>query len=104
MVAEGILAVIAVLACVAGFKTSGDWHAYYANWGGVQGLKAPLGAARSWKAGESFVATLGIPDNVAAAFLGVVMVDFAMTTIDTATRLQRYVISEFGRALPGAEA
>ncbi len=36
MVAEGILAVIAVLACVAGFKTSGDWHAIYANWGGVQ--------------------------------------------------------------------
>jgi carbon starvation protein len=97
MVAEGILALIALLACVAGFKTSGDWQAHYTSWssaGGMGGLKAPLSAFV--EGGKSFVMRLGIPGDVAAAFLGVVIVSFAMTSIDTATRLQRYVISELG--------
>jgi len=94
MVAEGILAVIAVLACVAGFKSPEAWHAHYASWSAAGGLGEKLGAFVD--GGKSFVTHLGIPDNVAAAFLGVVIVSFAMTTIDTATRLQRYVISELG--------
>jgi carbon starvation protein len=94
MVAEGILAVIAVLACVAGFKSPAAWHAHYASWSAAGGLPQMLSAFV--EGGKSFIMRLGISDNVAAAFLGVVIVSFAMTTIDTATRLQRYVISELG--------
>jgi carbon starvation protein len=94
MVAEGVLAVVAVLACVAGFKSPAAWHAHYASWSAAGGLGDKLGAFV--EGGKSFIMRLGIPDNVAAAFLGVVIVSFAMTTIDTATRLQRYVISELG--------
>ncbi len=94
MVAEGVLAVIAILACVAGFGSHAAWQTHYASWSAAGGLGAKLGAFVD--GGKSFVTRLGIPDNVAAAFLGVVIVSFAMTTIDTATRLQRYVISELG--------
>jgi len=92
MVAEGVLALVAVLACVAGFKSTEAWNAHYASWSAAGGLGAKLGAFV--EGGKSFVTRLGVPDEVAAAFLGVVIVSFAMTTIDTATRLQRYVLSE----------
>lgn len=44
----------------------------------------------------TFVAACGIPPEFAIAIVGVIVVSFAMTTIDTATRLQRYVIGEIG--------
>ncbi len=94
MLAEGVLAVVAVLACVAGFKSPEAWQAHYASWSAAGGLGDKLGAFVD--GGKSFITRLGVPDGVAAAFLGVVIVSFAMTTIDTATRLQRYVISELG--------
>jgi len=46
--------------------------------------------------GARIVAALGIPEALSLNILAVFMVSFASTTIDTATRLQRYVISEFG--------
>jgi carbon starvation protein len=94
MVAEGILAVVAVLACVAGFGSRAEWQAHYASWSAAQGLPAKLGAFV--QGGQLFVSQFGIPARVATAFLGVVIVSFAMTTIDTATRLQRYILSELG--------
>ncbi|MFO7956987.1 MAG: carbon starvation protein A [Candidatus Brocadiia bacterium] len=94
MVAEGVLAVVAVLACVAGFQSQSAWSEHYASWGAAQGLGAKLGAFVT--GGRLFVTSLGIPAAVAEAFLAVVIVSFAMTTIDTATRLQRYILSELG--------
>jgi carbon starvation protein len=94
MVAEGILAVVAVLACVAGFSTRSAWMEHYATWSQAGGLGAKLGAFI--QGGRLFLTHLGIPAKVAAAFLGVVIVSFAMTTIDTATRLQRYILAELG--------
>ena len=94
MVAEGILAVVAVLACVAGFSTRSAWMEHYATWSEAGGLGAKLGAFI--QGGRLFLTHLGIPAKVAAAFLGVVIVSFAMTTIDTATRLQRYILAELG--------
>jgi len=97
MVAEGVLAVAAILACVAGFSSRAAWDAHYASWGAAGGLGAKLGAFVS--GGKVFVGQFGIPEGVAEAFLGVVIVSFAMTTIDTATRLQRYIIAELGASL-----
>jgi carbon starvation protein len=97
MVAEGILAVVAVLACVAGFSSRGAWETHYASWQGANALAATLGAFVS--GGKLFVSQFGVSDVVAEAFMGVVIVSFAMTTIDTATRLQRYIIGELGSTL-----
>lgn len=46
--------------------------------------------------GTRFISGLGIPESFAEAIVGVIIVSFAMTTIDTATRLQRYVVGELG--------
>ncbi|MHC4787827.1 MAG: carbon starvation CstA family protein, partial [Planctomycetota bacterium] len=97
MVAEGVLAVVVILACVAGFGSRAAWNAHYASWEAAGGLSAKLGAFVA--GGKVFVTQLGIPDHVAVAFLGVVIVSFAMTTIDTATRLQRYILGELGGSL-----
>lgn len=46
--------------------------------------------------GASFLTTLGIPLKFAQAMLAVLVACFAATTLDSATRLQRYVIQELG--------
>ena len=48
--------------------------------------------------GTKFISSLGISQAFAEAIVGVIIVSFAMTTIDTAARLQRYVIGELGGA------
>ncbi|MCC9603015.1 carbon starvation protein A [Stieleria sp. JC731] len=44
--------------------------------------------------GGNFLTTLGIPLRLAIATMAVLVACFAATTLDTATRLQRYVLSE----------
>jgi carbon starvation protein len=44
--------------------------------------------------GANFLTALGIPVRLAIATMAVLVACFAATTLDTATRLQRYVISE----------
>ena len=94
MVGEGILAVMAVLACTAGFETHAAWSRHYINWEAAQGLGQKIAAFVS--GGSRFIAACGIPPQFAQAVVGVIIISFAMTTIDTATRLQRYIIGEIG--------
>lgn len=94
MVAEGVLAIIAVLACVAGFATKAAWNEHYASWTAAQGLSAKVGAFI--EGGTRFISALGISESFAQAIVAVIIVSFAMTTIDTAARLQRFVIGELG--------
>ncbi len=49
--------------------------------------------------GANFVSTLGIPRELSVAIIAVLVACFAATTLDTATRLQRYVIQELGASL-----
>ena len=44
--------------------------------------------------GGNFLANVGIPLKMAIAIMAVLVASFAATTLDTATRLQRYVIQE----------
>ena len=48
--------------------------------------------------GGNFLTTLGIPLRLAIATMAVLVACFAATTLDTATRLQRYVISELAES------
>jgi carbon starvation protein len=43
-----------------------------------------------------FVSTIGIPEQFARTLIAVVVVSFALTTLDSATRLLRYNIEEIG--------
>jgi len=49
--------------------------------------------------GANFLHAAGIPLHFAIDMLGVMVACFAATTIDTATRLQRYVIQELGHSV-----
>ena len=106
MLTEGFLAVIVILACVAGLGlgttsaigatdlVSGPdaYMARYASWGSAAGLGAKVGAFVDGSA--NFLKAMGIPAGIAVALMGVLVASFAGTTLDTACRLQRYVIQE----------
>lgn len=47
----------------------------------------------------NFLTSLGIPQQIAIVIMGVFVASFAGTTLDTATRIQRYIISELAMDL-----
>jgi carbon starvation protein len=103
-----------ILACAAGLGLgivlsdgsvlSGTeaWQARYGVWSSQLG---PLVAAFVDGA-ANFLRTLGIRGETAVALMGVLVASFAGTTLDTACRLQRYVVQElaetFGARSKGA--
>jgi len=109
MLLEGFLAVL-VLVCVGagigmalktadGTILSGQaaWQHQYSAWMGSKGLTdkiAPvvMGAA-------NMMSKLGIPESIGITLMGVFIASFAGTTLDTSTRIQRYVISELATDL-----
>jgi len=92
MLLEGVLAVLVLVACTAGLGNVAAWNARYASWATASGLVAKVSAFVD--GGKGFLVALGIPDKFALGILGVMVASFAGTTIDTATRIQRYVITE----------
>ncbi len=97
MVGESILGLAAVLACTAGFASVADWQAYYASWGAASGLAAKLSAFISGTG--LFLSQLGVPRAFAEAFMSVIVVAFALTSIDSGARLMRYTFHEIGESL-----
>ncbi len=98
MIGESLLGLLAVLACTAGFESTHAWNTAYADWATIQAsLASKLGA---FIHGSSrFIEALGIDQNLAAAFIAVLVVSFALTTLDSATRLLRFNVSEIGASL-----
>ena len=98
MIGESLLGLIAVLACTAGFDSSSAWHTAYRDWATIEaGLANKLAA---FIHGSSrFIGALGVGHDLASAFIAVVVVSFALTTLDSATRLLRFNISEIGASL-----
>jgi len=106
MILEGGLAVVVILCCVsaAGFTAEG-WHAKYsASWVGSGKLMDRLEGVIHGGAAfiGQFFALLGAGGAWLSEFLAtvltVVIISFAATTMDSATRIQRYVIAELGGA------
>ncbi len=98
MIGESLLALLAVLATTAGaFSTRADWEAFYGSWGQAVGLHQKLGVFIQGNA--NFIHQLGIPYDYAAAFISVVVVGFAMTSVDTGARLLRFNIQEIGKTI-----
>lgn len=97
MIGESLLGLMAVLACTAGYQTPEAWHHHYASWATASPLKETIGVFIEGSAG--FVAALGIPLRFAQSLIAVVVVSFALTTLDSATRLLRYNLAEMGETL-----
>jgi carbon starvation protein len=84
-----------------------SWKAYYpttrvingvetGGWG-THRLQDKVGAFV--EGGANFLGTLGIPLRMGIAIIAVLVASFAATTLDTATRLQRYVIQELAAGM-----
>jgi len=104
MLLESVLAMLVIICVAAGIGMAlktGDgttltgqaaWQHQYSSWMGDKGLSdkiAPvvIGAA-------NMMGTLGLPRTVGITLMGVFIASFAGTTLDTAVRIQRYVVSE----------
>ncbi len=95
MIGESLLGLLATLACTAGFADRGAWEAHYASWRSAQGLATKIDAFIQGT--TNFVSSLGILDrDLASALIAMVVVSFALTTLDSATRLLRFNIEEIG--------
>lgn len=108
MLTESMLAMLVILCCCAGIGmlvvvngenltgTAAFMHYFGKGWKAM-GQDQTLGVFV--EGGGNIVAALGIPRNLAIAVISVMVCCFATTTIDTSTRLQRYVIQEIGGAI-----
>jgi carbon starvation protein len=99
MIAESLLGLIAVLACTTTLGGKEAWAKAYINWGAVQSLGAKLGIFI--RGAASFIAELGVNPDLAVTLVAMVVVSFALTTLDSATRLLRFNIEEIAKALGG---
>jgi carbon starvation protein len=97
MVGESLLGLAAVLACTAGFVSRDLWHHHYADWASMQGLGSSMSAFI--EGATRFVSTLGLPAQFARTLIAVVVVSFALTTLDSATRLLRYNLEEIAETV-----
>ena len=110
MLTEGFLATLVILACGAGLGLglmkdgtllTGEaaWQAQYASWSAAGSLGAKVGAFVNGSA--NFLQAIGLSAAVSVALMGVLVASFAGTTLDTACRLQRYVVQELAATLGG---
>lgn len=97
MIGESLLGLAAVIACTAGFSSKVTWQTHYQDWASIQDLGSKMGAFI--EGCTRFVSTLGIPEQSARTLIAVVVVSFALTTLDSATRLLRYNLEEIGETI-----
>jgi len=104
MLMEAALSILVIVACAAGLglglevKGGGNlfgasaFNHHYASWAAAQGLAAKMGAFVTGSA--NMIQSYGVPAKITITIMGVFLVSFAATTLDTATRLQRYIVGE----------
>ncbi len=108
MLLEGSLATLVIIAVAAGiglgFESKGEiltgvsaWSSHYSSWSAAQGLGSKLAAFVAGSA--NMITTTGIPREFALAVMGVFVASFAGTTLDSATRIQRYISTELFSSL-----
>jgi carbon starvation protein len=109
MLMEGALATLVIIAVAAGIglgytTKSGQtltgvaaWTTHYSSWAAAAGLGSKISAFVDGSA--NMIMTIGIPKTFTLAVMAVFVASFAGTTLDTATRIQRYVIGELGQGL-----
>lgn len=109
MLVEGGLATLVIIAVTAGIgmgytNSAGQtlfgleaWNSHYASWTAAAGLGSKVAAFVNGSA--NMLQMIGIPSQIGVVLMGLFVASFAGTTLDTATRIQRYVVSEFGSDL-----
>lgn len=119
MLVEGMLAVLVILACCAGLgmgvyetqngvlapvtDTAGAplagaaaWGHYYS--GGWREMELASQVGAFVEGGANMMSAVGVPLAFGVGIVAVMVASFAATTLDTSTRLQRYVVQELAAA------
>lgn len=109
MIMEGTLSTLVIAACAAGIGLgmpaeggeiltgTAAFSNHYASWAAANGLGAKIDAFVQGSA--NLINSYAVPKNITITIMGVFLVSFAATTLDTATRLQRYIVGELGNAI-----
>lgn len=100
MIGESLLGLLAVIACTAGVLGGDAWAAAggsYASWSAIKEPGKALG--NFIDGGASFLQVFGLSVELSRSFVAVVVVSFALTTLDSATRLLRYNIEEIAASM-----
>jgi carbon starvation protein len=104
MLLEGSLATLVIIATTAGIgmgylTKNGEvitgvsaWTSHYSSWSAAGGLSSKVGAFVEGAA--NMIESIGISKSIAMTIMGVFVATFAGTTLDTATRVQRYLLTE----------
>ena len=108
MIGEGTLALASTICAIAGIGlvTTCDlpaigavsdltWSIYYDSWAHASANKATAFVL----GGGALLESLGISPEIAKTLMAVLVIAFAATTLDTATRIQRFIITELGIVL-----
>ncbi|MCR9160100.1 MAG: carbon starvation protein A [Nannocystaceae bacterium] len=103
MIGESLLGLLATLACTAGIASPEQWHGIYHDWASVQAL--PKKIDTFIQGTTAFLTSLGLSPEVSSALIAMVVVSFALTTLDSATRLLRFNVEEIGATfkIPGTQ-
>ena len=110
MLMEGMLAVLVILACTAGLgmgrTVDGErltgaaaWATSYTADGSWNDFKLPQKVGAFVEGGANFLTAIGMPIELGVGLISVLVACFAATTLDTTTRLQRYVVQELATGL-----
>jgi carbon starvation protein len=95
MLGEGTLGLMAIIASTAGFATLAAWKSHYTSWSAAGSLDAKMSAFVN--GGAYFMKEgLHLPEVFGTTLIAVLVISFAATTLDTSTRIQRYITSELG--------
>jgi len=94
MLTESTLSVGVILACTSALLVKSSWAQEYSTWANASKLALP-----HFIQGTAIILShLGIPESLGRTLFALVVVSFAMTTLDTGTRLLRYNIEELGKS------
>jgi len=93
---EGSLALAATISAIAGISFINTGKDFCLPWScGFNGTN-PLDTFILGSSG--LLQQIGFPESISVTLIVVLVVSFAATTLDSATRIQRYIITEFGYA------
>ena len=108
MIGEGTLALASTICAIAGIGlvttcnlpaigavSDLTWSIYYDSWAHASANKATAFVL----GGGALLESLGISPELAKTLMAVLVIAFAATTLDTATRIQRFIITELGIVL-----
>ena len=97
MLGEGVLGLASLVAAAAGISlVSGcSFEGYYGSWE----LASSNGAIPFIHGSAALLEKIGFPNIIATTLISVLVISFAATTLDTATRIQRMIIVEIGSSV-----